>query len=404
MTGFRRHGLLALALALAGAGGATAIAVGKAAGWLDGETTVLRTATVAASVESSAAPAAAGLFDPAAIYRERSAGVVTIYALVPAGDDEGGAQVQGSGFVVSREGVILTSSHVITNAGESAAGTGEVTGASEVYVEFKDGDRVSAEIVGWDVFDDVGVLRVDPADHLVEPVPLGDSSSVAVGEPVAAIGSPFGQAGSLAVGVVSATERAVSSLTSVYSVVGAIQTDAPINRGNSGGPLFNARGEVIGINAQIRSESGNAEGVGFAIPINAARRSMEQLLEHGSVEYAWLGVTTQTLTPSIAAELGYREDAGAAIQEVVPRSPAERAGLRAGRETVLVEGVTFRAGGDVILAIDGSAVATTEDLIRIVAGALVPGETAELVVLRGGERVIVPLVLGERPVDPDAAR
>lgn len=406
----RRPGLpalLALALAVAGAGGATAIAVGKAAGWLDGETTVLREATTSASAEGvapAAVPAATGAFDPAAIYRERSAGVVTIYALVPDGDDEGGAQVQGSGFVVSQEGVILTSSHVITNAGENVAAAGDVTGASEVYVEFQDGDRVGATIVGWDIFDDVGVLRVDPADHAVEPIPLGDSSTVAVGEPVAAIGSPFGQTGSLAVGVVSATERAVSSLTSVYSVVGAIQTDAPINRGNSGGPLFNARGEVIGINAQIRSESGNAEGVGFAIPINAARRSMEQLLEHGSVDYAWLGVTTQTLTPSLAAEVGYGESAGAAIQEVVPRSPAERAGLRAGRETVRVEGVTFRAGGDVIVAIDGTAVATTEDLIRIVAGVLLPGETAELVVLRGGERVIVSVVLGERPVDPDAAR
>ena len=140
--------------------------------------------------------------------------------------------------------------------------------ATEVYVEFADGDRVGAEIVGWDLFYDVGLLKVRPAEHALVVVPLGDSADVVVGEPVAAIGSPFGQAGSLAVGVVAATRRSVESLTSGYSVIDAIQIDAPINRGNSGGPLFNALGEVIGINAQIRSESGNAEGVGFAIPIN----------------------------------------------------------------------------------------------------------------------------------------
>lgn len=401
--------LVAAALAVAAAGGATAIAVGKAAGWLGGETVVLRQASdtmpgeVATGADATAGPGDA--FDPAAIYRDRSTGVVTIYATLPDdGSGAGAGQVQGSGFVVSEEGVILTSSHVITNAGEDTSAEGDVGGATEVYVEFQDGDRVEAAIVGWDIFDDVGVLRVDPADHAVVPVPLGDSSGVVVGEPVAAIGSPFGQVGSLAVGVVSATERAVSSLTSVYSVVGAIQVDAPINRGNSGGPLFNARGEVIGINAQIRSESGNAEGVGFAIPINAARRSMEQLLEYGRVRYAWLGVTTQTLTPSVAGELGYAETAGAAIQEVVPGSPAEKAGLRPGGERVRIEGVSFRAGGDVIVTIDGTPVETTEDLIRIVAGVLFPGETAELTVLRDGRRVVVPVVLAERPVNPDAGR
>jgi S1-C subfamily serine protease len=136
---------------------------------------------------------------------------------------------------------------------------------------------VPARIVGWDLFTDIGVVKVDPDEHRLAPVPLGDSSVGFVGEPVAAIGSPFGQQSSLAVGVVSATERAVDSLTSAYSVIDVIQTDAPINPGNSGGPLFNARGEVIGINAQIRSDSGNAEGVGFAIPINSARRSLDQL-------------------------------------------------------------------------------------------------------------------------------
>src|SRR5204863_5563932 len=157
-------------------------------------------------------------------------------------------------------------------------------------------DRVPARIVGWDIFDDVALIRVDPQDHSLAPVPLGDSSAVAVGEPVAAIGSPFGQADSLGVGVVAATHRSIESLTSKYNLVDAIQTDAPINHGNSGGPLFDARGRVIGINAQIRSDSGNAEGVGFAVPINSAKRSMEQLIGHGSVSYAYIGVVTTDLT------------------------------------------------------------------------------------------------------------
>ena len=151
-------------------------------------------------------------------------------------------------------------------------------GADRVYVEYQDLDRVPARVVGWDVFDDVALIQVDPQDHALAPVPLGDSSAVAVGEPVAAIGSPFGQEDSLGVGVVSATHRSIESLTSKYSLVDAIQTDAPINHGNSGGPLFDARGRVIGINAQIRSDSGTAEGVGFAVPIDSARRSMEQLV------------------------------------------------------------------------------------------------------------------------------
>lgn len=402
--------LAALAAAAAVAGGAAAIAVGKAAGWLGGETVVLEAADAARPPDGPVAerpqePLPGGAFDPAAIYRERSAGVVTIYALFPGnGEGEAAAAAQGSGFVVSADGYVLTNSHVITTSGGEQQPDSGVEPATEIFVEFGDGDRVAASIVGWDLFDDVGLVKVDPDGHSLSPVPLGDSSRVVVGEPVAAIGSPFGQAGSLAVGVVSATERAVRSLTSVYSLVDAIQTDAAINRGNSGGPLFNARGEVIGINAQIRSESGNAEGVGFAIPINSARRSMEQLIELGRVRYAWVGVSTQTLTPSLARELGYPVDGGAAIQEVVPGSPAEQAGLQAGTEPVTVEGLRFLAGGDVVVAIEGRRVERTEDLIRIVAGSLFPGETARFTVLRGGARVTVSVVLGERPADPDAGR
>ena len=154
---------------------------------------------------------------------------------------------------------MLTNSHVITTAGE-ADETQTPEAAARVYVQYRDGERVAAKIIGWDLYDDVGLLKVDPANHAVSPVPLGDSAAVVVGEPVAAIGSPFGQQSSLSVGVVSATERSIDSLTSSYDLIDAIQTDAPINRGNSGGPMFNARGEVIGINAQIRSESRHCGG------------------------------------------------------------------------------------------------------------------------------------------------
>ncbi len=405
MGGARSGTVVLVGLVAAVAGGAAVLGIGKAAGWLGGETVVVQRLEPAAEGGDAPSPAAARPltgdgFDPAAVYEQRSPGVVTIHAFFTEGPQP--AEAQGSGFVVSREGYVLTNSHVVTTAGESEAGTAAEP-ASEIFVEFRDGNRAAASIVGWDVFSDVGVIKVDPAEHALSPVPLGDSSRVVVGEPVAAIGSPFGQESSLAVGVVSAIERAVSSLTSVYSVVDAIQTDAPINRGNSGGPLLNARGEVIGINAQIRSDSGNAEGVGFAIPINQARRSMEQLIETGTVRYAWVGISTQTLTPSMAEELDLSVGAGAAIQSVVPGSPAEKAGLRGGDEPTSVEGIDFLRGGDVVVAINGTPVRTSEDLVRVVAGVLYPGERAEFTVVRGGERLTVPVVLAERPANPAAA-
>src|SRR5207253_5839307 len=159
----------------------------------------------------------------------------------------------------------------------------------DVFVEFRDRDRVKARIVGWDVFDDVGVLRVDPKAHSLTAVPLGDSGSVVVGEPVAAIGSPFGNENSLTVGVVAATQRSIESLTSQYNLVDAIQVDAPINHGSSGGPLFDARGRLIGINAQIRSDSGTSEGVGLAVTTNAARRPIDQLLATGMRALPYVG-------------------------------------------------------------------------------------------------------------------
>ncbi|HEX5799433.1 MAG TPA: trypsin-like peptidase domain-containing protein, partial [Gaiellaceae bacterium] len=313
-----RPGALAVvALVAAVLGSATTLIVGKAAGWVDddgaraGATVVVDAPADGggnAPARAAASPLVGDRFEPARIYAEATPGVVTIYALF-----DGGGRSQGSGFVVSDEGHVLTNSHVITNSGEQ----GPVTGASSVYVVFADGDRLPAEIIGWDLFNDTGVIKVDPADHAVDPVPLGDSDQVVVGEPVAAIGSPFGNENSLAVGVVSAVSRSIPSLTSRYQVSNAIQVDAPINHGNSGGPLLDARGRVIGINAQIRSESGNAEGVGFAIPINSARRSMEQLVATGRVAYAYVGITTQDVTPALARKYELGAERGAIIEETV---------------------------------------------------------------------------------------
>jgi 2-alkenal reductase len=381
-------------------GGVAALALGKATGWVDDNktVTVVRPSPVLpsdqaqpAAVSPSAKPLAGNGFNPRRIYASRSAGVVTIFSQFGTNPAEADS-VQGSGFVVSPKGYILTNSHVITDAGERTT----VHGADRVYIEFEDRDRAPARIIGWDVFDDVGLVKVDPADHAVKPVPLGDSAAVSVGEPVAAIGSPFGNEDSLGVGVVSATHRSIDSLTSRYSLVDAIQTDAPINHGNSGGPLFDARGRVIGINAQIRSNSGGAEGVGFAVPINAAKRSMAQLVATGSVSYAFVGVTTEDLTPALAKHFGYSVEHGAVIATVQENSPASAAGLKGGNRDESYLGVDFKAGGDVIVAMAGHPIRSSEDVVRIVTDALTPGQHIKLTVVRDGKRIQVPVRLAER--------
>jgi 2-alkenal reductase len=395
----RAGALAAVSIVAACLGAAAVLVVGSAAGWIGGESGV-RTVVVptVASDSGRSAPTAAPLigngFDPARIYASRSQGVVTIYSYFP-----NGQRAQGSGFVVSEAGHILTNSHVVSTSG---AGSSAVKGAEQLYVVFHDGDRVPAAIVGWDLFNDTGLVKVDPKDHAVAPVPLGDSSSVVVGEPVAAIGSPFGQESSLAVGVVSATRRSIESLTSAYDVSDAIQIDAPINHGNSGGPLLDARGRVIGINAQIRSDSGNAEGVGFAIPINSARRSMEQLISKGRVDYAYVGVTTQDVTPALARRYDLGSPRGALIQSVVANGPAARAGLRGSTDEKVFNGVPIALGGDLIVGFAGRRVERAADIARIVTDSLLPGQTVSVTVVRRGtgEKQTVRVRLTERPVNP----
>jgi 2-alkenal reductase len=396
-----RSGAVAVVAVVAAVlGGVVVLLVGTVTGLLEGDDTTVYvpTATPPAASDGAAQAASRPLvgnsFDPAAIYAKRVPGVVTIYSVFGFAQNHPTATAQGAGFVVSGDGVILTNAHVITTAGQ---GDSDPRAASRLYVEFEDGDRVPAEIVGWDVFNDVGVIRVDPEDHGLAPVPLGDSSRVLVGEPVAAIGSPFGNQNSLAVGVVSATSRSIPSLTSQFDVAEAIQVDAPINHGNSGGPLFDSRGRVIGINAQIRSESGNAEGVGFAIPINAARRSMQQLLASGKVAYAYIGITTQDVTPGLARQFDLGAQRGALIAEVEEGTPAANAGLRGGSSRERYNGLDVSLGGDLIVAIGGEPVRTADDVSRIVTDRLLPGQVVAFTVLRDGkERTRVSVRLAER--------
>jgi 2-alkenal reductase len=382
-------------------GGVAVLAIGKAAGWLGdgGQRTVVfheqltdagRPAAVVA-----ARPIVGNGFQPAQIYRLRAPGVVTVISYFGATSGSTASAAQGSGFVVTAEGLVLTNAHVITTAGETFAA---VQPARRVYVQFADGDRVPARVVGYDLYDDVGVLRVDAGLHRLAPVPLGDSAHVVVGQPVAAIGSPFGNTDSLSVGVVSATGRSIPSLTSRYNLIDAIQTDAPINHGNSGGPLFDARGRVVGINAQIRSSGSGSgfEGVGFAVPIDAARRSLEQLVGTGRVAYAYVGITSEDLTPAIARRFGYPVAHGALVDTVKPGSPAAAAGLRPGTADHGFEGLTVRIGGDLIVAIDGRPVRSAADVVRIVSEHLLPGQTANFTIVRGSSRLVVPVRMASR--------
>jgi S1-C subfamily serine protease len=393
-----------VALGAAVLGGVVSLAAAEVTGLTDERTTTVYVPTGDVATGrpgnepvSRAQPLLGNGFSPRQIYAARSPGVVTVFAIY---DDAEAQESQGSGFVVSENGYVLTSAHVVTDLAGSGSGSGKATEADRIYVAFKDGDRIDAELIGWDGYDDVALLRVDPQAHALQPVPLGDSSLVRAGDPVAAMGSPFGNDDSIAVGVVSAIRRSIDSLVSVYRVVDAIQIDAPITHGNSGGPLFDARGRVIGINAQIRSESGNAEGVGFAIPINAAKRSMAQLIATGQVVYAYLGVTTETLTPTLARHLGYDASRGAIVAVVRDGSPADKAGLEGGDERETFNGLEVTRGGDVIVAVGEQPARSADDVVRAV-GARLPGQTIALTILRNGERKVVRIRLGARPVAPE---
>jgi 2-alkenal reductase len=266
-------------------------------------------------------------------------------------------------------------------------------------VEFSGGDKVPARVVGHDPNADVALLKVDPEGLELTPLTLGSSSGLTVGEPVAAIGSPFGERQSLTVGVVSAIDRTIESLTR-FQIGNAIQTDAPINPGNSGGPLLNRDGRVIGINAQIKSQSGGGEGVGFAIPVNTVRRSLRELREKGRVDYAYLGVSSLLLYPQLAERLDLDVQTGALIAEVEDGSPADEAGLEAGDGTINFQDLPrVPEGGDVIVAVDGRRLTRRNDLADVIS-ALPAGRDVELEVVRGDDRRELTITLGRRPARP----
>ena len=329
-----------------------------------------------------------GGFDAQKIYKAEAPGVVTIMSLFGA---EGG---EGSGFVLNGEGEIVTNAHVVTT-GEGNA----IKRADQVYVEFADGNRVAAKVLGHDPNADIALLRVDPKGLSLRPLPLGDSEAVKVGEPVAAIGSPFGQAQSLSVGIVSAVDRNVASLTK-FSISGAIQTDAAINPGNSGGPLVSSSGQVIGINQQIQSRSGGGEGVGFAVPINVVKRSIGQLRETGRAKYAYLGVSSVALYPQLVEHFKLDVDKGAWVQKINPGGPAEQAGVKGGSGAEQFQGAAYTRGGDIITKIGDVTVENADDLSDAIAH-FKPGETADMEIHRGGETKTVKVKLAERPLgDP----
>jgi len=334
---------------------------------------------------------------PDQIYRSLSGGVVMVLSdFANAGTDQFGqqqsGQALGTGFVVDGGGYILTNAHVVDENGQKASG---------VTVVFNKGgsqtQRVKGELVGVDVGSDVAVIKVDPKSLGLKPLPLGDSSKVTIGEPVVAIGNPLGYDFSITSGIVSATGRSLQSPNGM-TIPNGIQTDAAINQGNSGGPLIDSRGKVIGINEQIASQGGGNDGLGFAVPINTAIRSLNQLRDSGKVKYDWMGVQGQTLTSDVAATFNMKTAGGALIEKVAAGSPAAKAGLQGGDQTVTVQGQDFTLGGDVVVKADGKDVGSFDYLIAILSEKN-PGDKVTLTVERDGKTRDVTVTLTERPTN-----
>jgi len=344
-----------------------------------------------------------GGLDASALYDRLSPGVVTVVSIFDGSstplprqdDDEGG---QGSGFVLDGDGYVATNAHVVSS-GEPP----ETKRAREVYVDFADGNRVKATVVGTDLNSDIALLKIDPSGLDLTPLSLGSSRDLTVGQPVAAIGSPFGERQSLSVGVISATDRTIESLTA-FQIGNAIQTDAAINPGNSGGPLLNARGRVLGINSQIKSTSGGGEGVGFAVPVDTVRRSLGELRSKGRVDYGYLGVTSRSLYPQLAERLNVPNPTGALVAEVEPDSPADDADIEPGDGEIDFQGQEdIPTGGDVILAVEGRKLTLADDLADLIS-AHDAGDEVEVELVRDGDRRKVKVKLGQRPDRAPAQR
>jgi S1-C subfamily serine protease len=378
-------------------GGAVVAAFGWVAivaGWIQAEgdgSTVTVSQPLAAPVSASDESDDRNLVNE--IYRRDGQGVAFISAeqgdeeasgLDPFGEPEGGTAT-GSGFLIDTEGHVITNSHV-------------VEGADQVEVKLGSSETsYDAEVVGTDPATDVALLKVDaPADRL-HPLSLGDSSKIEVGDPVVAIGNPFGLDRTVTSGIVSALQRQIQAPNG-FSISHVIQTDAAINPGNSGGPLIDASGSVIGINSQIQTggtSRGNV-GIGFAVPINTAREVVREIEENGEVKHAYLGISGGSITPDLAKALKLPVSSGVLVNEVVKGGPADEAGLREGDTSATVEGASLRLGGDVITEVAGKGVTGMEDVINAV-NAASPGDEMELTVDRDGKAKKIVVTLGVRP-------
>jgi len=289
----------------------------------------------------------------------------------------------GSGFVFDKKGHVITNAHVVDDA-------------TKIVITFLDGRSYNAEIVGIDTFTDIAVIKVNADLSLLHPLPLGDSSNLQVGEPIAAIGNPFGLSGSMTSGIVSQLGRLLPSGAG-YSIPDVIQTDAAINPGNSGGPLLNMRGEIVGINTAIQSATGEFTGVGFAIPSQTVAKIVPNLIKNGEYKHPWIGISGRDIDPDLAKILELNDSLGFLIVTVIPDSPASIAGLHGSENIVEKEGVQYTIGGDIILSVDGLEVREISDILIHLQRAKSVGDEMILEILRDGRTTNFTIVLGERP-------
>ncbi|MBX5441681.1 MAG: trypsin-like peptidase domain-containing protein [Solirubrobacteraceae bacterium] len=377
-------------------GGALVAGVALLLGVGDGDertiTTVVRQAPLTAQTETagdtSARPGDDEVLTAAEIYEQYAPGVVFIRAQIvgesesPFGLQPQQGEATGSGFVIDEDGDILTNAHV-------------VDGAVKVTVQFDDDRTVDARIVGKDVSTDLALLRVDPDGLDLHPIPFGSSKDLKVGDPVLAIGNPFGLDRTLTTGVVSALQRQITAPNG-FAIRDVIQTDAAINPGNSGGPLLDAAGHVIGINSQIATSGGGNVGIGFAVPIETAQEVLPALKQGKPVERAYLGVSSRTIDGSLAGA-GLPVKRGALIQTVEQGSAADKAGLRAGGISAqLATGESVQLGGDIIVAIDGKEITSSDEVAEAIS-ARKPGDKVKITFVRDGVRKTVEATLGNRP-------
>ena len=289
----------------------------------------------------------------------------------------------GSGFVFDKKGHIITNAHVVNDA-------------TKVVVTFLDGRSYNAEIIGVDEYTDIAVIKVNADLSLLQPVLLGDSSTLKVGEKIAAIGNPFGLSGSMTSGIISQMGRLLPS-GSGYSIPDVIQTDAAINPGNSGGPLLNMMGGVVGINTVIQSATGEFTGVGFAIPSQTVAKIVPTLISEGEYKHPWIGISGRDINPDMANVLGLKDALGFLIITVVEDSPASDAGLIGSNKTIEVEGKEYPVGGDIILAVDGIDVRKIDDILIHLQRVKTVGDEMNLEILRDDRTTNVTIILQERP-------